>query len=72
MILCHCMRVNDRQIRAAVESGANTVGKVARLIGAGSCCGGCAPAVAEVIARHRPLPTFTVTGFAGDEFVAAE
>lgn len=72
MILCHCMRVNDRQVRAAVESGANTVGKVARLLGAGACCGGCAPAVAEIVARHRALPTLTLTGGSVDQFVAAE
>jgi bacterioferritin-associated ferredoxin len=56
MIVCHCMRVNDRQIRMTVESGATTVAQVARTLGAGSCCGGCAPLVAELVMRHRPLP----------------
>jgi bacterioferritin-associated ferredoxin len=56
MLVCHCMRVNDRQIRATVESGATTVAQVARALGAGACCGGCAPLVAQLVTRHRPLP----------------
>jgi bacterioferritin-associated ferredoxin len=63
MIVCHCHRVCDRTIRAAVRSGACTEEAVGEACGAGSMCGGCVPAVAEIIeeeqkARTR-LPLFT-------------
>ncbi|HET8938427.1 MAG TPA: (2Fe-2S)-binding protein [Polyangiales bacterium] len=65
MIVCHCHRVCDRTIRAAVRSGACTEEAVGEVCGAGSMCGGCVPAVAEIIeeeeqqkARTR-LPMFT-------------
>lgn len=72
MIVCHCMRVNDREIRAAVEAGAHTVARVAQALGAAACCGGCAPAVAEIIVRHRPLPVVRSPHVTADEFIAAE
>jgi bacterioferritin-associated ferredoxin len=55
MLVCHCMRVNDRQIRLTVEAGATTVAQVARALGAATCCGGCAPLVRELVTKHRPL-----------------
>jgi bacterioferritin-associated ferredoxin len=62
MIVCHCHRVNDRTIRAAIQAGAQCEVGVAELCGAGSCCGGCIPAVIELIqeerAQHRHLPLF--------------
>jgi bacterioferritin-associated ferredoxin len=72
MIVCHCMRVNDRQIRSAVESGAHTVARVAAALGAASCCGGCAPAVAELVARYRPLPVIRRMNSDSSDFIAAE
>lgn len=62
MLICHCKRVNDHQIRQATSNGARTVGQVGRLLGAGTCCGGCVPAVAEIVEDERgrqqfhPLP----------------
>jgi bacterioferritin-associated ferredoxin len=49
MIVCHCRRVNDRMIRAAIRDGAETEEAVADACGAGSCCGGCVPAVTELL-----------------------
>ena len=55
MILCHCSKVTDRAIESAIDSGAATLDEIGELTGAGECCGGCVPAVAEVIARRIPL-----------------
>ena len=42
MIVCLCERVSDRDIRAAVQRGCQTVGDVARVTGAARQCGACA------------------------------
>jgi len=64
MIVCHCQRVTDRAIRAAVRQGAATEEAVAEACGAGACCGGCVPVVAEILGEEREhrtirLPMFT-------------
>jgi bacterioferritin-associated ferredoxin len=53
MIVCHCQRVTDRAIRAAVRQGAETEEAIAEACGAGSCCGGCVPAVTEILCEER-------------------
>jgi bacterioferritin-associated ferredoxin len=53
MIVCHCYRVTDRTIRAVIDAGAETEEAVADMCGAGSCCGGCVPAVSELLDRER-------------------
>lgn len=61
MIVCHCNRVNDRAIRAAICEGACTVEEVAERCGAAGRCGGCVPAVEELLdearsaVRHLPV-----------------
>jgi bacterioferritin-associated ferredoxin len=52
MIICHCHRVTDRVIRACVRDGANSEESVAEVCGAGTCCGGCVPAVAEIVGEE--------------------
>ena len=63
MIVCHCARVCDRTIRTAVREGACTEEAVADACLAGSMCGGCVPAVTEIIEEEQKtrvrLPTFT-------------
>ncbi len=54
MYICHCRAVTDRTIRAVIEAGAQTAAEVRRQCGAGSVCGGCYPAVRELVAEHRP------------------
>lgn len=49
MLVCHCKRVSDRAIRAAVRDGAHCRGSVANLCGAGTGCGGCLPLVERLI-----------------------
>ena len=53
MIICQCNGVSDRAIRKAVRDGANTRNKVVRACTAGECCGGCAPAIDEIIEAEQ-------------------
>jgi bacterioferritin-associated ferredoxin len=49
------MRVNDRLIRTVVRQGARTCEQVAQACGAGDCCGGCRPAIEEIVREERPI-----------------
>ncbi len=49
MIVCQCKGLTDRAIRRMVRDGARTRGEIARGCAAGSSCGGCAPAIDEII-----------------------
>jgi bacterioferritin-associated ferredoxin len=52
MILCSCRAVNDRSIREVIEAGASTVEEVADACRAASRCGGCRPAIQELLAEY--------------------
>lgn len=52
MIVCHCNVVNDREIRRAIETGAETVVEVTRACGAGGRCGSCTPAIEALLEVH--------------------
>jgi len=55
MIVCHCRRVCDRTIRAAIEAGAASEEAITEACGAGGVCGGCVPAVTELLDEaHGP------------------
>jgi bacterioferritin-associated ferredoxin len=58
MIVCHCQVVSDKTIRAEIESGACTVGDVARRCGAGTGprCGACRPTIGALLAVHSAFP----------------
>jgi bacterioferritin-associated ferredoxin len=49
MLVCHCMRVNDRTIRQCVREGARCPEQVAESCYAGVACGGCVPVVEALI-----------------------
>lgn len=49
MIVCHCRAVTDRVIRNAVRNGARTRNEVVSACAAKMSCGGCAPAIDEII-----------------------
>ena len=49
MLLCHCHRVSDRQVRRCVRRGASSADEVGGMNGAGTGCGGCRRAVAKVV-----------------------
>jgi bacterioferritin-associated ferredoxin len=52
VIICSCRAVNDRTIRAAIEAGAETLNAVSELCAAASRCGGCRPAIQEILAEY--------------------
>lgn len=49
MLVCHCHRVTDRDIQACVAGGCRSASEVARVCRAGTGCGGCMPAVKEIV-----------------------
>lgn len=51
MIVCICRAVSDRTIDAVIDDGAGTVAEVGERCGAGTCCGACRPAIAEMISE---------------------
>ena len=52
MLVCHCKRVHCRDIRDAVQNGAENVDEVGEQCGAGTGCGGCRPLVEKVVERE--------------------
>jgi bacterioferritin-associated ferredoxin len=56
MIVCHCFRVSDREIRACAREGACNVSEVGNACEAGTGCGGCRPEIANILDReHAPM-----------------
>ncbi len=55
MVVCYCNGISDTEIRRTVRRGASSLNDVARICGAGACCGGCHQAVAEIIDEIAPL-----------------
>ena len=53
MIICQCTGVSDRTIRKAVRDGANNRNEVIRTCTAGKTCGGCVPAIDEIIEAEQ-------------------
>lgn len=51
MVVCHCHVVTDRDVHDAHAAGARTLGEVKRACGAARSCGGCRPALRELLAR---------------------
>jgi bacterioferritin-associated ferredoxin len=50
MVICHCLAVNDRAIRAEIEAGALHPDDLAARCGAGSRCGSCRPVLEAILA----------------------
>jgi len=53
MIICQCNGVSDRAIRKAVRDGASSRNEVIRSCMAGAACGGCVPAIDEIIEAEQ-------------------
>ncbi|MCB1001631.1 MAG: (2Fe-2S)-binding protein [Ilumatobacteraceae bacterium] len=61
-LICHCEGVRDRTIVKAIHRGASTLAEVQAACGAATRCGGCEPAVLDLIARHAAdAPASVVT-----------
>ena len=51
MIVCHCFKVSDREIRLTIELGARDVEAVGDGCGAGWGCGGCHESIQKMIEK---------------------
>lgn len=49
MYVCLCKGITDRQIRAAIDDGANSLGKLRKTLGVASQCGKCACVARELL-----------------------
>ena len=49
MLICHCRAVNERTVTATILAGAECTEEVAEMCGAGAKCGGCLPAIEELL-----------------------
>ncbi|HEX2879330.1 MAG TPA: (2Fe-2S)-binding protein [Polyangiaceae bacterium] len=49
MLVCHCHRITDRDINACLAGGCRSAAEVARVCRAGTSCGGCMPAVKDLV-----------------------
>lgn len=54
MLICHCKRLSDRDLRQVVRAGAGSCRQVTRRCGAGGGCGGCRPAIEAILAEELP------------------
>jgi bacterioferritin-associated ferredoxin len=54
VLLCHCRGVSDRVIDCAIACGARSVEEVAAACGAGARCGGCVPAIDQLLEARLP------------------
>jgi bacterioferritin-associated ferredoxin len=55
VIICHCLAVSDRVVRAVVRYGADDVDAVTAVCGAGGDCGGCRLRIERVLLTERPV-----------------
>jgi bacterioferritin-associated ferredoxin len=53
MYVCVCRAVSDKQIKAAIDSGADTVAAVTAACCAGDDCGACHGVIEEMIDERR-------------------
>ena len=49
MFICHCRAVTDHELRDAIAAGARTLEDLGKCCGAGVRCGGCWPALYELL-----------------------
>jgi bacterioferritin-associated ferredoxin len=49
--ICHCKAVTDDRIRSAIVDGARTIDEVSAQCRAGTGCGGCWPALFDMLER---------------------
>ena len=62
MIVCLCVGVTEHEIRRAVAEGARTPEAIGAACGAGTDCGACTLALAELAERERPASMAGVSG----------
>lgn len=53
MVVCHCLRVNDRAIARLSKDPAVTADDITRQCGAGGQCGACRPTIDAILEAAR-------------------
>jgi bacterioferritin-associated ferredoxin len=56
LIVCQCRCITDREVRAAVERGAEDLDDLARSCGAGTDCRGCHATLETLLEDRAPRP----------------
>ena len=56
MLVCLCKVVSDRQVKEAIGRGASTVSAIAKATRAGTDCGACLEAIAEILREESNEP----------------
>lgn len=49
MYVCVCKAITDRQIKAAIDNGANSIGQLRKSLGVASQCGKCSVMTREIL-----------------------
>lgn len=49
MYVCLCKGITDRQIKAAIDDGANSIGQLRKNLGVASQCGKCSVMTREIL-----------------------
>lgn len=66
MIVCSCKGITDRTIRTLIRDGACSMRDIGHACEAGRGCGGCRPAIDELVVtekRHRETPRDMMKGY---------
>lgn len=53
MYVCLCKGITDRQIKAAIDDGACSMGKLRKNLGVATQCGKCATSARELLAESK-------------------
>jgi len=53
VLICHCFGVNETRIRELARRGQASLSQVLRSCRAGADCGGCHPAIRQILAAER-------------------
>lgn len=53
MVVCHCLRINDRVIARFTADHSITADDITRECGAGGRCGGCRDAIEAILVQAR-------------------
>ena len=64
MVVCHCLRINDRVIAHFTADPDITAEDITRECGAGGRCGGCVEAIEEMLAEARSNAVLDATPLA--------
>jgi bacterioferritin-associated ferredoxin len=60
MVVCHCLRINDRVISRFTADPAVTTDDITRECGAGGQCGGCRPTIDALLEAARAGGAVTI------------